>query len=303
MEKEIEQSRGRGSLQKWWVAEDYRIVDGVVIPVGLPDNRWQSYMPFAYPELPAELCKLAKGDEDAILKFVRRRGLLGYTNLAASDSDLYETPMAANLKPQMLHYVRLGGDPIHWIRSHARTVEVVLYLLNSRRESRENYDPEILSSGLEAVWQQFARRETPAHIDYAVGSFFHLESYGIKGDVKKPEEILAAFLREVLQANINYLGEFLLIQDSKQYDHCLCNIVRSKSFPALLPVIYSHLADAAVGDRTYVRCAFCSNYFPQADLRQRYCPHPINPKNESLCSLKARQRRHPVRRTAIQTET
>ena len=67
-----------------------------------------------------------------------------------------------------------------------------------------------------------------------------------------------------------------------------------------MPVIYSFLADAVSRVRSYRRCEYCLNYFPETHGRQKYCPHPVDPDRESLCSLNYRQRKR--RRAMSQKE-
>ena len=276
MHEEMDRSIARGSAHKWWVAEKYRIRDGAIIPIGEPNERWKDYAPFAYPELPTALSKLKDGDEKRVLGFVHKWGLLGYGSLLLDDTpDPYEA---------LKRRAGDGRDTIEWIRKHAMTVDMILYLLDRRRISRENSKPDIIWDAIKDVMRPYATTGALAGVLYAQGSFDELKTHFVMGDPNKPEEILARLLKAVIEPNIQYLRDSLLVEDDG-------SIVRSKSFPALLSVIYSHLADAATGERTYVKCRYerCGNYFLQTEPRQRYCPDL--PGKESLCSLRARRRR------------
>ena len=81
----IRESRERLALTGWPVAADYRIEDGLVVPLdehGKParDRALDPtvYMPQARPELPSEFARLSGGDEKGVLAFFRRYGLPGY---------------------------------------------------------------------------------------------------------------------------------------------------------------------------------------------------------------------------------
>ena len=275
-DEELDRSRVHGSVHLWRVAEQYEILDGAVTPVAGRSHRWRSYAPFAFPELPVELAKLTQGDEKAVLDFSHKWGLLGYNNLL-----VYDTPdISEAIRRRGPH----GGDPLDWIWSHACTVTMVLYLLDSRQQALERGEPGILRDALFERAEPHAAVGVMVGIPFARGSFQNPDAHFLQGDLDNPNEMLAKMLKEVLEPNLQYFKEALVIGDGGV-------IRRSRSFLALLPVIYSYLADACVGSHFYIQCRFCNRYFLQTDPRQRYCPNPPGMKGESLCSLKARKRK------------
>jgi hypothetical protein len=297
MINELEQVKSlqRGSAHLWRVALHYVIRGGAVtiqpsekvlhwlnkvpefpalpsIMHQKPKEEFKDIAPFAHPELPTEFCRLKSGDKNAVLAFVHEYGMLGRNQLSILDfpADRYEAH-------------RHSRETMSWIQNHAKTVEMLLYFIDLL-----NRKPGVLGKGLKKIASRLFG------VEYAVGSLekpqFFPVFYPIKGG--NPKEIVCQLLKAVIEPNIKYLGESLVVEDDE-------TIIRSKSFPALLPVIYSHLADAAVGERIYVKCQYkpCGNYFQQTDRRQRYCPDTVNSKNdrsknESLCSHRDRQRRY-----------
>ena len=88
MTSELRRSALRGSVQRWWVADSYKVTVGKFIePTGeFDEHRWHDRHPFAFQELPIEFAKLKDGDPQAMLDFVSKYGLLGHQNLDAYES-------------------------------------------------------------------------------------------------------------------------------------------------------------------------------------------------------------------------
>ena len=297
----IQQSERRGSVHYIEVADQYVIVDDVIVPNKGPEapdypewpampEKWMeseqkndnSFLPFAETRLPLEMAKLANQDNQAILAFVGKRGLLGHQRLVDEDiADHHEA---------LLYKAKHGGDPIDWVRHHAGTVKMVLGILESRQRSLEMGNPDILWQRLlESCWP-YAGPGSLVGCQYSVGWHIEQQSFFLGGDRSTADEVAARLLVSILRPNIKYLELSLIAQEDG-------GVLRSISFPCLLPVIYSLLADAAVGDRLYVKCAGCGDFFLQEDKRQRYCRHPTDPEgSESLCALKARQTRFQSKR-------
>src|SRR5687767_6582253 len=85
---EVVESLARSFPSQWWVAADYRVERGFVLPLvdGKPVEYvdihrglrlMKQYMPMAHPELPAEFAKIDGRGQDAVLAFVRLYGLPG----------------------------------------------------------------------------------------------------------------------------------------------------------------------------------------------------------------------------------
>src|SRR5437773_2135839 len=95
--------------RSWPVHEDYQIDAGYLRPVGEVQHR---FSPEERDELPFEIAKLAKGREVGIVRFARSYGLLGYYETWERETPLMER-LGADVVP---------GDPVDWIRGHARNL-------------------------------------------------------------------------------------------------------------------------------------------------------------------------------------
>ena len=107
------------------VLPPYAIEDGVVMrkptqpePVAfIPDiypelyPGLKTYQPANFATLPGELASIH--DEKKVLKFVEKRGLLGYNRLARLQGDPEVSP---------------DGDPLDWFFCHVKTVKMCLDL-------------------------------------------------------------------------------------------------------------------------------------------------------------------------------
>jgi len=278
MTGDIEQSFRRGSLRELPVAEDYKVVEGEVTPVGGDLRKWTRYFPVGIDDLPAEFAKLAGGDEELILAFVRRRGLLGYDYLRSFDPyNGFELEDDA-----------LARDPVDWIVLHAKTVQMVLFLLGERSRSEKKSQPAILQNAIKGRIDIDVdlSKELPG-IRFAVGSSRQLDSFlPTSQSLQRPGIVLIELLVEILEPSMDHLRRSHFKDDGA--------LIPSFSFPALLPVIYYHLDLAATGSKDYVQCDECSNYFYRTHGRQRYCPHPDHlkyPDLESQCAVRGRNRK------------
>jgi len=268
---ETERSLARGSVYALRVAERYEIDNDAVIPIGRPENdRGITYLPLAYPELPTEFAKLKDADDATVLAFVQKWGLPGYPQLRDRDWP----------DPRVSHRGRIvpWGDPIDWIRSHAGTVQLLLDVLDYERIAKGSGRSDVLMEGLVTVVRPSEESGALAGYEFMVGSETEPRFQMLLGG--SPEEIVENILSTVTYPNLKYLGRTLVLEENGKR-------VWSTTFPCLLSAIYSLLADAAAGERAYIRCAACGTFFLQTDLRQRYCPKSNS--SESLCALKARQ--------------
>src|SRR5215213_7168730 len=121
---EYERSLGEGFpglWNGWTVAARYTDDDGVLRADGPVQRR---YLPGAFPRLATELARVDRGGEMSALAFVRRWGLLGYAQLVAGDAAL-----SSGERKRRIDALG-GGDPIDWVRAHARGVRVCLDLLD-----------------------------------------------------------------------------------------------------------------------------------------------------------------------------
>ncbi len=301
--RQFDAALGRGSIKPWMVAADYVIEDGRLVPTGDP-ARVTSYYPFAFPEILTEFTKLTEGDESKVLDFARKWGALRFPSTHES---------ARPGKDSV-------GDPLDRIWKHASQVDRVISLIDHRRNERDESLRESLSDFLvdgteddifefefavatgenRRVLQTFTNEGSELHLvqpdqissfKNALGSpstvhLLNLDSTCIppkfRSERGKVRILASIIIQEVINRNIDFLPMKLVMPE---FDR----LVRSYIYESLLAAIYSFLADAAFGERTYVRCAFCGNYLQQTDKRQRYCP-PVLIGSESLCSVRSRNR-------------
>jgi hypothetical protein len=277
MSTDLERSWSRASLDTWWVAKRYQVDDGAVTAADRDNKEWHTYHPFGVDNLPVEFAKLKDGDEAQILEFVNHRGLLGYDYL--KDYEMLGSGQADDFEAR---------DPVAWIHAHAKTVDMVLGLLDSKRRSQQKGDPSILADALigQLVYEEMEglKIKLPV-IPYASGARNYRQHAVLREwDSDRPEVALAELLGDILEPNLDYLKRSHFIDDGV--------ILRSFSFPSLLPVIYSHVDDAATGSKDYVQCEGCGNFFEQTHKSQRYCPHPNNPDDlESRCAIRGRNQK------------
>ena len=67
---------------RWPVADAYEVRDGILGPK--LSAEWHFYYPAAHENLPLKLASIEEGDEDALLTFTHRYGMLGLRNLLPS---------------------------------------------------------------------------------------------------------------------------------------------------------------------------------------------------------------------------
>src|SRR5688572_14569075 len=96
------------------VRERYEIAPGGVVIGGGGIRRWIAAI--ARPELPQMVAKLETADEPGLLAFYEKYGSLGFMALSLDPADhFYTWPDGKRT---------MGGDPVDWIRGHARTVQL-----------------------------------------------------------------------------------------------------------------------------------------------------------------------------------
>lgn len=76
--KHMESSR-YGFINRWRVASDYQIVDGLLLPH--PSATWRDSYPITQPNISARLAQINEGNEKALLAFARQYGGLGFANI------------------------------------------------------------------------------------------------------------------------------------------------------------------------------------------------------------------------------
>jgi hypothetical protein len=274
---EFVESRSRSFTNLWSVAEDYRVESGmVIVPVikgaalywpqfiyfeGGNLEGVNNYMPMSRPELPAEFSKIVGGNEEDILTFVRRYGLLGYHRAWG----FYELPGA-------LGYDRTAkGDPVPWILAHAATVKLVLELA----QALENPDQlkiaiEKLKTGSGDVLTYKAMSRSSAYPSDVQTRFDNLRESALY--------VIASTLNE----NLGGVSRELIIEyDKQKRQRGLTSVFTPRN---LLDCIYWHLTDAVIGG-TIRTCGNqkCRRFFVATHRRMQYCPPSMGQVGVSRC--------------------
>src|SRR5215510_5062226 len=113
------------------VQEDYVIRNDRLWPQG--EIKYK-YAPMIHPELPTEIAKLTRGDNNAVLRFARRYGLLGYRCVVEA---MLERQPSAEHPIWRERLPENEGEPLRWIWGHANTITVCLTLNNLLQEGDE----------------------------------------------------------------------------------------------------------------------------------------------------------------------
>jgi len=267
------------------VAEHYEIRDGFLLERDGPyGGRTRLYNPFEFPELPGRLAETAHGDETSALEFAHKWGVLGYKELKEhsrfrADDVFYGDVMESG--------ETLVGDPLGWIWDHVRAARMALNLVRLLNEGRPDKTEDYLKS-----------ISDDGELMYVAGVEFQGRPFGF-GSFDVPLRRARWFLMHILNEN---MGDYLSPQYAPGPNETL---VRSHSAPALLPVIYAHIGDAAEGKLGYYQCArrdcdkWSHTYRESRGPKRRFCP-PEQGESDSLC---ARMERYYKSREPKETGT
>lgn len=302
MISEARDALSRGSIRRLTVAGNYAIETGRLVERG-GAGQSSDYLPFAHPGILEQFAKLVRGNRTALIRFARQRGLLGVAGTAGRNGKDDDAP----------------GDDVELIWRHAEQVKALINLIAARRESDDDrlrlvlnetfttYSTEevfvfefVLSTGdSRSVLQTFTSGEKDSHLvaldselapayrgPTSVVSLPNIDLHSVPGEFRRGEGRLRLLADIVVQEVVNRNMECPVKIVMPEFGR----LERSYVFGSLMEVIYTQLADYAVGDWFYVRCKHCKSLFRQTDPRQRYCPH-VDEDMESLCSARARKER------------
>ena len=262
------------SLQLLTVWEAYRIADGKVV-VGESDKQ-RFYNPLGSPELPGRLADVEDGDEDSALAFVQRWGLLGF-------SELYTSQATAQQRAKFEADFGEWGDPLGWIWAHARNARILVKLISLLKGG----DPEPITGYLDRLMAETPPPLQGSMLTYASGTSTS-RAMGFGQAIDGPLQAAASIVRNIINENVvKHVSPQLVI-----YNKETGGMARSHTASALLPVIYTHLMEAAIGAKGYYQCAYrnCQRWWPvnheRRGPRSQYCPPEVG--GESLCSRKER---------------
>ncbi len=255
--------------QPWKVHAEYQVRGGKLYPYG-PTVR--EYVPAETPQVATALARLVDGDDVAVLRFASEWGLLGCRQLQGGHGD--------------------EGDPLDWIRAHARGVGVCVELLKRLQMGD--------TSGIKTYLQERFVQKRLLEIDqkdpedriknniFGVGAEPpRFQSFRLKAPWDRTARLIAG---SIINANLDGLRPALHLDTD---DQSLRLGVRGGT---LLDTIYWHLASYAVQvddrkgrDKELAVCEFDGQFFERTDRRERFCPPPEGSR-QSLCQRKAEYR-------------
>lgn len=274
----------KGASLSWPRYPQYEISDGRVrpqVPSGSKANQafWshtQPYDPIHRADVASNLAKIEKGDTAAVLRFVNRYGLLGFSEL--DEPEIY-------------------GDPLSWFWLHAETLALCLSLKQSVDAEKWNEIERTVSQFPQSVgveqWKKI-QRESPT-----VGRFpCPIVSFAARNKVHRVaffptvaptraavlRQLAAQILCHIINANISTLHPVIEWSESSKI------FIQRFPFKALIEAVYWNFGNA-LQHGVITRCELptCGRLFLRTDKRQRFCP--VGEKGESPCAVLARQRR------------
>ena len=262
--EELELNRRLGFSQLWVVRERYEIVKGVLVASG-PTKR--VYAPAVHSELPGEIAKLRKEDTDALIRFAKTFGELGYDALASPDR-------------------RRAGDPLAWVWAHARQLHRCLALTWALQDRNDR--------PIRALLDEIGKEREEVH-GAQIRRVVHSFGPQFKGDERAATRHI---LSGLITKNLARVGLKLTDVAMAAEESGAGSVASRRAVPAfrlfltfdvLIQVAYLHLANALAGGHVQ-RCASprCGAFFVQTHLRRQYCP-PFGPKQESPCAGRERQ--------------
>ena len=221
----------------WDVYHDYKVEDSWLRPVGSP---LVSYRPLYTPQLVTAIGRLYGADDDSVLDFARRWGHLGWSRVNGDgESDLHP------------------GDPLWWIRSHARGIALCLDVIYLDRQRDWASLPKVLdkySSG------------TPAAIAYGTGEG---ATELCLQDLTSPRVVAHKVLTTIITENLRGIDPVL---DSVERVVGAPTFSLSCRAESPIQAAYWPLAQLALGNLELARCEECGDYFVRTDARESFCP-------------------------------
>jgi hypothetical protein len=255
-------------IGQWEVAERYVVRDGMIIPSGRLDHR-RYYYPILINDLPLHLAEVE--DEASALEFVHQWGMLGRSELYAHD--------VRGDMDRLLNYPY--GDPLEWVYAHAETVRMLRNLVVFRDERKLDQIAAYLKE----------MKKTHRAIPYGAGHEIRFLPMPILDAIERHAmHVSADVIQNLLSPNTCYLELAAAANDVGELEYLF-------HFNALLPVIYGHVLDAAVGRIQYYQCQHrnCQRWNVLKKNgpgpKPRYCPPDVEGM-ESQCSRRERYYRN-----------
>ena len=272
----------------WPVNEDYTVMNGRLRATGHEIRR---YDPLADEHIVSEFAKLYEGDENAVVEFARRRGLIGWGVIG---------------EPIPVAGVPEDTDPLSWVWGHARNVRMVLQLYRYLQRNDhgglasflDTYSERALSEIEGEIERAGGRWIPPMSVPASFGTeegmiivMHQHSSLPIMFPRGEPAKAAERIIAEIIDPNLGHSILWMGLQ-YRVYTDPLHLVLEC---PFLLAAIYWHLANIVTAGRTVARCQdpTCGALFVVTDRRQRYCPPPAVWKGTtgSLCAARHRKRR------------
>ena len=282
---------GMGYVGSWGAraASSPVIRDGLLVDDALY-REWSKqpvYDPFGRPGLPNALGKVK--DERSALEFARRFGPLGYTGYQGA------APEAGGGDEKGVKIVWRWdlsgpGDPTEWVYAQARSVRLVLELLETLEDGRQlsletvfrrhcPYRQLLRDVALDAPFlsQRLSfQRVDPAPQDAAGGTpraWYVVTLPVARGDsagdrlysAPSPRELAASVITDLVNENTQAMHQIL------KWDAGTSQFSLARGALSLVEVIWWHVATAAVDGQVKL-CDLCHAPFIVTDRRQRFCP-------------------------------
>lgn len=242
------------------------VADGVVT---VNQGYWDFYNPLALSNLPNALAHV-ETEKDAAA-FVQRFGLLGYSGLADNPMGPYE------------------GDPVGWMRAHARAVNFALKLIEATGDTAK-------ATGL---LQEFSA--TVPLADLYDGAPAGSEAVGHIWPVGIEKRFIPFSLNETWRENFHHLIPQILahvvdgntqgVRPGLSYSGETLTLQFQAN--ALIEIIWYKVGEMAVSRAELRTCEECGTLFVVTDRRQRFCPKDTLPgqRGGSVCCERNRKRR------------
>jgi hypothetical protein len=284
----------QGSLRPNSVFARYRVKDGYVSSMGPFAQPIREYFPISTPGLPFALAKLAEGDEQKVIDFVGKYGLMGYSPERTLDAPL---PV-------------FRGDPLPWLWAHARGIRTVLAIydywknesevgLNAYMQSltgdffRKPDGRFVLTVGSPSAVAELSVTREPgeplSHYTFCVRAGDEERETVLAGEQLVPSLIAQNLITTIVNENLR--GASRVLWPFGDPVTSLFNI------EAPITAAYWHLADVVTNGQIR-KCERCGAFFKVTDARQRFCPpeEGILGATGSPCGSQARQARLRSRR-------
>lgn len=305
--REWRQSESRGFFKIWPVENAYEIVGGVVR--SSPGAQIVShYLPMARAaDMRDELLRVARaptnGVEDAVQRYVRRFGLLGYSSLYNPDlaSRNYRRPKAISSGKYS------GGDPFDWFRAQAEALRTVVELLDwlklGRRRAaphrqRADRNSRVDNSSSSSAMPGLATRSVAR--GQFIGVLLEPEFPNVLAvsarDARRAIEQACETVQELVHGNIGGVRRALRwkpVAEASEDERRVQSITNRPiaelglTFGAAVDAVWWSMADVAVGSTTR-QCDGCGSVFVQRHGSQRFCPG-LSEREASPCANRLRQ--------------